>query len=99
MSLKTLLGLGATALGVGTWVTALILWLGLLAVSDRLEAAVKAEQRMSGYAGLSTQAATFLVVATEAVQTLLADAGFKTGLDSDRLARAAAFAHSLRSPR
>ncbi len=68
MSLKTLLGLGATALGVGTWVTALILWLGLLAVSDRLQATLKAEQRMSGYAGLSTQAATFLVVATEAVQ-------------------------------
>ncbi|QFT81700.1 Sensor histidine kinase TmoS [Roseovarius sp. THAF27] len=68
MSLKTLLGLGALALGVGTWVTALILWLGLLAVSDRLDATLKAEQRMSGYAGLSTQAATFLVVATEAVQ-------------------------------
>ena len=69
MSLKALLGLGATVLGIGTWVTALILWLGLLAVSDRLEAAVRAEQRMSGYAGLSTQAATFLVVATEAVQS------------------------------
>ena len=68
MSLKALLGLGATALGIGTWLIALILWLGLVAVSDRLEAAVKAEQRMSGYAGLSTQAATFLVVATEAVQ-------------------------------
>ncbi|MFN3208021.1 MAG: ATP-binding protein [Roseovarius sp.] len=68
MSLRTLLGLGATALGVGTWLTALILWLGLQAVSDRLDATLKAEQRMSGYAGLSTQAATFLVVATEAVQ-------------------------------
>jgi len=69
MTLKRQLALGALVLGLATWVTALILWLGLLAVSDRLQAAVNAETRMQGYAGLSTQAATFLVVATEAAQT------------------------------
>ncbi|MBL4930082.1 hydroxymethylglutaryl-CoA lyase [Fuscibacter oryzae] len=37
-------------------------------------------------------------VATEAVAALLDDMGFDTGLDPVRLARAAAFAHSLRRP-
>jgi hydroxymethylglutaryl-CoA lyase len=37
-------------------------------------------------------------VATEKVAALAADLGFKTGLDPDRLAEAAAFARSLRGP-
>lgn len=37
-------------------------------------------------------------VATEKVAALAADLGFKTGLDADRLAEAAAFARSLRGP-
>jgi hydroxymethylglutaryl-CoA lyase len=38
-------------------------------------------------------------VATEAVATMLHEAGFETGLDLDRLAEVAAFAQTLRTPR
>lgn len=68
LSLRSLLGLGAASLGIGTCLTALILWLGMTNVASRLDTALEAERRMAGYASLSTQAATFLVVATEAVQ-------------------------------
>ena len=69
LSLKARLGFGAAILGAGTLLTALILYLGMQTVAARLETALQAETRMARYAALSTQAATFLVVATEAVQT------------------------------
>ncbi|MEL6434421.1 MAG: HAMP domain-containing sensor histidine kinase [Pseudomonadota bacterium] len=69
LSLKARLGIGAAILGAGTLLTALILYLGMQMVAGRLETALQAETRMARYAALSTQAATFLVVATEAVQT------------------------------
>ncbi|MEM1076869.1 MAG: HAMP domain-containing sensor histidine kinase [Pseudomonadota bacterium] len=69
LSLKARLGIGAAILGAGTLLTALILYLGMQMVAARLETALQAETRMARYAALSTQAATFLVVATEAVQT------------------------------
>ena len=68
LSLKARLGFGAALLGAATLLTALILYLGLGEVGRRLDAALASEIRMARYAGLSTQAATFLVVATEAVQ-------------------------------
>lgn len=67
--LKTRLGLGAMVLGSGTLLTAAILYFGMQTVADRLETALASETRIARYSALSTQAATFLVVATEAVQT------------------------------
>ncbi|NVO56722.1 HAMP domain-containing histidine kinase [Rhodobacteraceae bacterium B1Z28] len=67
--LKTRLGLGAVVLGSGTLLTAAILYLGMQTVATRLETALASETRMARYAALSTQAATFLVIATESVQT------------------------------
>lgn len=69
LSLKVRLALGAALLGAGTVVTALILAWGLNEVASRLDAAVASENRMARYSGLSTQASTFLVVATETLQT------------------------------
>ena len=68
-SLKARLAAGAALLGAGTIATAIILYLGLTDVAQRLDAALASETRMARYASLSSQAATFLVVATEAVQT------------------------------
>lgn len=56
-------------LGAGTVLTALILYLGLNDVGERLDAALDAERRVARYATLSSQTAGFLVVATEVVQT------------------------------
>ncbi len=81
MSLKLRLGLGAAVLGAGTVITAAILYFGLNEVADRLDTALAAENRMARYAALSTQTATFLVVATEAVQT-----GQPVEIRSERLA-------------
>lgn len=67
--LKTRLGLGAVVLGSGTLLTAAILYFGMQTVASRLETALASETRMARYAALSTQAATFLVIATESVQT------------------------------
>lgn len=67
--LKTRLGLGALALGLSALMTAAALWLGMQNVASRLDAALASEARMARYAALSTQASTFLVIATEAVQT------------------------------
>lgn len=67
--LKTRLGLGAVVLGSGTLFTAAILFFGMQTVANRLETALASETRMARYAALSTQAATFLVIATEAIQT------------------------------
>lgn len=69
LSLKLRLTIGAALLGAGTILTALILYLGLNEVAERLDEALASENRMARYASLSTQASTFLVVATEAVQT------------------------------
>lgn len=68
-TLRARLGLGAALLGAGTLLTAAILWFGMTAVSERLEKALASEGRVDTYAALSSQAATFLVVATEAVQS------------------------------
>lgn len=80
MSLKLRLGLGAALLGVGTILTALILYLGLNEVAQRLDTALASEIRMTRYSSLSTQASTFLVIATEAVQT-----GQPTDIRTDRV--------------
>ena len=68
LSLRTRLGLGAAALGAGTLLIALLLWNGMNAVAERLDAAVQSERRIARYGILSQQAANFLIVATEAVQ-------------------------------
>ena len=88
LSLKARLGIGAALLGAGTLLTALILYLGMTLVAERLDTALASETRMARYATLSTQAATFLVVATEAIQT---------GQDADsRAGRIAPVAGTLR---
>lgn len=69
LSLKLRLGIGAALLGAGTLVIALILYLGLNEVADRLDATLAAENRVARYSSLSAQASTFLVVATEALQS------------------------------
>ncbi|WP_299632693.1 HAMP domain-containing sensor histidine kinase [uncultured Roseobacter sp.] len=68
LSLKLRLAVGAALLGAGTVLTALILSFGLNEVARRLDTALASEIRMARYSSLSTQASTFLVVATEAVQ-------------------------------
>lgn len=69
LSLKIRLAAAAALLGAGTILTALTLYWGLNEVAQRLETAAASETRVARYATLSTQASTFLVVATEAVQT------------------------------
>lgn len=81
LSLKVRLAAGAALLGAGTILTALVLYLGLNEVARRLDTALASEIRMARYASLSTQAAAFLVVATEAVQT-----GRSPEIRSDRIA-------------
>lgn len=68
LSLKLRLGIGAGLLGLGTLLTALILFLGLNDVAHRLDTALASETRIARYATLSQQTATFLVVATEVIQ-------------------------------
>lgn len=68
-SLKARLGIGAALLGVGSILTAGILYVGMTEVAHRLDAALASEQRMARYSVLSTQTSTFLVIATETIQT------------------------------
>ncbi len=69
MSLKLRIGIGAVVLGSAALLTAAILFIGMTRVADRLETALSSENRMARYSTLSTQITTFLVVATEIVQT------------------------------
>lgn len=71
LSLKTRLGLGAATLGLATVLAAAILWIAMDEVSDRLDKALASETRMDSYATLSNQAASYLVIATETLQTNL----------------------------
>lgn len=80
VSLKARLGIGAALLGAGTLLTAFILWFGMNEVANRLNTALASETRMARYATLSTQTATFLVVATEAIQT-----GLPADVRADRI--------------
>ena len=80
LSLRTRLGIGAAVLGAASLLTAAILYFGMELVAERLETALASEMRMARYASLSTQAATFLVVAPEAVQT-----GQSTEIRTDRI--------------
>lgn len=68
-SLRWRLAAGATALTLGTLLTALVLFLGMTRVAERLDRALAAEARMARYSVLSTQVSSLLVIATEAVQT------------------------------
>ena len=72
LSLKARLGVGTALLGAGTLLTSGILYVGMTRVAERLDTALASEMRMARYATLSTQAATFIVVATESIQTGLA---------------------------
>ena len=81
LSLKVRLAAGAALLSAGTILTALTLYLGLTEVAERLDAAVASETRVARYSNLSAQAATFLVVASEAVQT-----GLSADTRRDRIA-------------
>ncbi|MEI4231645.1 sensor histidine kinase [Roseovarius sp. D22-M7] len=68
-SLKARLGIGAALLGGVTLILAALLYLGMTRVADRLDAALTSEARMTRYAILSREVSTFLVIATETVQT------------------------------
>ncbi|NIY97412.1 sensor histidine kinase, partial [Salipiger sp. HF18] len=68
LSLKARLGLGAGLLGLATLLTAAMLVAGMARVSQRLDTALAAEQRLEHYAALSTQVSTFIVVAAEVIQ-------------------------------
>lgn len=80
MSLKLRLSLGAALLAAATVLTSSILYFGLNEVADRLDTALASERRMARYATASTQAATFLVIASEAVQ-----AGLPTEVRRERI--------------
>lgn len=71
LSLKARLGIGALLLGLGTLLVALLLWLAMDEVNRRLQKALASEARMGSFSNLSSQTASYLVVATEAVQTNL----------------------------
>ena len=68
-SLKARLGIGAAVLGGMALILASVLYIGMMRVSDRLEAALASETRMARYSTLSREVSTFLVIATETVQT------------------------------
>ncbi|WP_108259247.1 hypothetical protein [Mangrovicoccus ximenensis] len=68
-SLTLRLGLTAAALGTAAVLSAALLVGGLGEVSARMQALEAAERRIDRYSVLSTEAARYLVVATEAVQT------------------------------
>ena len=68
LSLKARLGLGAGLLGLATLLTAAMLVAGMARVSQRIDTALVAEQRLEHYAALSTQVSTFIVVAAEVIQ-------------------------------
>ena len=72
LSLKVRLGLGAALLAAGAIFASVALYSGMTRVAESLNSALAAEQRMSRYAVLSTQVSTFLVIATEAIQTGIA---------------------------
>ena len=82
LSLKARLGLGAGLLGLATLLTAAMLVAGMARVSQRLDTALAAEQRLEHYAALSTQVDSLqqqlsdeekanLKVSTDAVEELL----------------------------
>ncbi len=77
-SLKARLGIGAALIGIVALLAAGLVVYALSAVSARLDAALAAERRLDRYAALSTQASTFMVVATEALQSGL-DAEARAG--------------------
>lgn len=89
LSLRARLGLGAAALGAGTLLIALLLWSGMNAVAQRLDAAVQSERRIARYGTVSQQAANFLIVATEAVQR-----GQPADIRQQRIAPVAAQLHA-----
>lgn len=80
MSLKLRLSIGAALLGAATILTTSILYFGLNEVAHRLDTALASERRIARYATVSTQAATFLVVAAEAVQS-----GLSSEMRADRI--------------
>ncbi|SDX90581.1 sensor histidine kinase [Citreimonas salinaria] len=69
LSLRARLATGAALLTAGTVLTAMTLYVGMARVANGIDTALAAEVRMSRYAILSTQVSTFLVIATEAVQS------------------------------
>ncbi|MGX0901839.1 signal transduction histidine kinase [Roseovarius sp. MBR-79] len=68
-SLKARLGIGAAILGGLTLLAAAIFYIGLMRVADRLDAALGTEARLARYSTLSREVSTFLVIATETVQS------------------------------
>lgn len=71
LSLKLRLGLGGALLGASTLLTSAILWSAMGQVAERLDNALASEARMNAFAALSNQVASYLVIATEGVQTNL----------------------------
>lgn len=68
-SLKARFALGAGLIGAVAVVAGALMVTGLARVGDRIDASLAAERRIAGYAVLSTQATSFLVVAAEAIQS------------------------------
>lgn len=68
-SLRARLGIGAALIGCVAVLAAGLTLYALDAVSARIDAALAAERRLDRYATLSTQASTFMVVASEALQS------------------------------
>lgn len=79
-SLKVRLGVGAAVLGLMALAAAAMTIIGMAIVSARIDASMAAERRIDRYSILSTQVSTFIVVATEALQS-----GLSTQDRADRL--------------
>lgn len=71
LSLRARLGLGALLLGLAALATTALIVIGMERVSARIDASLAAEKRIERYSVLSTQVSTFIVVAAEAIQSIL----------------------------
>ncbi|ARE39115.1 hypothetical protein RGUI_0974 [Rhodovulum sp. P5] len=84
-TIKARLLLGAGLIGTVAVLSGGLTVFGMARMGERIEASLAAERRIAGYAVLSTQASSFLVVAVEAIQ-----AGVPLEVRRERLAPVAA---------
>lgn len=80
-SLKVRLAIGVGLLGLVALIAAAITVAGMNRVAERMDAALSAEHRIDRYAVMSTQVSSFIVVASEALQS-----GLSPEERADRLA-------------
>jgi hypothetical protein len=68
-SLKARFGAGAGLIGIVALLSGALTVFGMARISEQIDASLAAERRIARYAVLSTQISTFIIVATEAIQS------------------------------